>query len=148
MTQETPTSDPVFSQICESNARLMAGQVHKSTLKELQKMVHGSPSEYPWEPVVARILRDPVDVAKFTTQALRSQRDWVVRGGRETPGKGLRRRAKGFVARLVARLIFLAVLIPAVVFLLVLVKHKWADADIYRILVWLGEIWPSAFAPR
>jgi hypothetical protein len=148
MKEETPTPDPVFSRICESSARLMAGLVNKSTIKELQKTVNSSASDYPWEVVVDRVLRDPVEPSKFTTQALRSQRDWVVRGGRETPGKGIRRHTKTFVARMLARLIFLAILIPAVVMLLVLVKHKWPDVDIYRILGWLKEVWPAVFGPR
>ena len=30
----------------------------------------------------------------------------------------------------------------------VLVKHKWPDVDIYRILGWLKEVWPAVFGPR
>ena len=145
MTQETPDEDLVFSRICETSARLMAGEVTRSTMKELQKTVRATTDDYPWQPVVDRILGDPVDTEKLVTKALRGQRDWIVRGGRETPGKGVRHHAKSFVARIIARLIFLAVLIPLFVALLVLVKYKWPELDIYRILDWLREVWPSVF---
>ncbi len=145
MSEETPRADPVFSRICESTTRLTAGVVSRPTMQELRQTVHASTAEYPWEAVVTRILRDPVDPAKLTKQALRAQRDWVVRGGRETPGKGLTHRAKSFVARLVARLIFLAILLPVVVILLVLIKQKWPEMDIYEILRWLQAAWPSMF---
>ena len=145
MTKETPSVDPVFSRICESMTRLTAGLVPRPTMKDLQKTVEASTAEYPWEVVVNRILRDRVDPVKVMKQALRAQRDWVVRGGRETPGKGLTYRAKSIVARLAARLIFLAILLPVVVILLVLIRQKWPDLDIYVILGWLQDTWPSMF---
>jgi hypothetical protein len=149
MTEETPAVDPVFSRICESTTRLTAGVVPRPTMKELQKTAHAETAEYPWEAVVDRILRDPVDTGTLTQQALRAQRDWVVRGGREAPGRGAGSKAKSFVvrtsAKLLARLIFLAVLLPVVVLLLVLIKQKWPDLDIYRILLWMQDTWPTMF---
>lgn len=147
MTELTPPVDPVFSRICESTTRLTAGVVSRPTMKDLQKTVQAASAEYPWEAVVDRILREPMDPSQLTKQALRAQRDWVVRGGRQTPGKGVTFKAKSFVARLFARLIFLAILLPVVVVLLVLIKQKWPELDIYRILLWMQDMWPSMF-PR
>ena len=145
MIEETPPVDPIFSSICESTTRLIAGAVSRSTMKELQKTVNAATTVYPWEVVVDRILREQVDQTELTERALRAQRDWVVRGGRQTPGKGLTYKTKSLVARLLARVVFLAILIPVVVTLLVLVKQKWPEFDIYRILLWLQNTWPSMF---
>ena len=147
MSEETIPVDPVFSRICESTTRLTAGLVNRSTMKELQGAVAASPAEYPWEAVVDRILREPLDTTEVTKKALRAQRDWVVRGGRETPGKSVGYHAKSFVARMMARCIFMLIFIPMVVIVLVLVKQKWPELDIYRILHWLQDTWPTVF-PR
>ena len=145
MSQETPAADSLFSRICETSARPMGGTVQRSTIRSLQKEVRSQAKGYPWQSVVDRILAEPVDQEKMVQQALRSQRDWVVRGGRKTPGKGAKHHAKSFVAKLLARLIFMAIFIPVVVVLLVLMRHQWPWCDIYRILDWLAEVWPAVF---
>ncbi len=124
----------------------MAGEVGRAKMKNLQKLLRGSTVDYPWRDVVDHVLGEPVDQGQLTRQALRSQRDWVVRGGRQNPGRSLKRRAKGLLASVVARLIFMALFIPAVIALLVLLKHGWPELDIYRALDWLAEAWPSVFA--
>lgn len=128
--------------------RLMAGAVNRSTMKELQKTVQASPASYPWQAVVERVLAEPIDPEELSTQALKSQRDWVVRGGRETPGKGVSYHAKSFVARMVARLIFFGMFVVCAVLVLVLVKARWPEFDIYRLTEWLQRTWPGTFGPR
>ena len=146
MAEQTDAATDVFSRICETSTRLMAGTVPRGAMKELQKKVQNDTGSYPWEVVVDRVLLDPVDRDQLTRQALRSHRDWIARGGRETKGRGVRHQAKTFVARIVASLMFMAIFIPVVVVALVLVKHAWPDADIYRLLEWLAAVWPSVFA--
>lgn len=148
MTTQTPTPDPVFPSICEASARLMGGTVNRSTMKELQKLVKAESGSYPWEEVVKRILAGGAPPAEVAQSALKAQRDWIVRGGRQNPGKSLRSHTKGLVARLMARLIFFGVLLASVVVLLVLCKLRWPEVDIYAANEWLAATWPSAFGPR
>jgi len=146
MAEQTDAAADVFSRICETSTRLMAGTVPRRTLQDLQKKVRTDTGSYPWEVVVDRVLLEPFQPDELTRRALRSQRDWIARGGRETPGRGARHHAKTFVARLVAALVFMGIFIPVVVVVLVMIKHKWPDADVYRLLDWLREGWPSVFA--
>ena len=148
MNPQTSTPDPVFSRICEVSARLMGGAVHRSTMKELQKVTRSNSASYPWETVVDRVLSEQVGPAELTKMALKSQRDWIVRGGRETPGPRLRHQAKSFVAKMLARLIFMAILITSLVILLVVCKLCWPAVDIYAANDWLSTTWPSAFGPK
>jgi hypothetical protein len=98
--------------------------------------------------VIDAVLREPLAAEELTRKALKSQRDWVIRGGRETPGKGVRQHARSFLARLTARVIFTAIFIPCVVVLLVLLKLRWPDLDIYAANGWLQDSFPGAFGPR
>lgn len=148
MNSQTSTPDPVFSRICEVSARLMGGTIHRSTMKELQKLLRSEPNSYPWEAVVDRVLAEKMAPPELTKMALKSQRDWVVRGGRETPGPRMRHQAKSFVARMLARLIFMAILITFLVALLVVCKLCWPVVDIYAANDWLATTWPSAFGPK
>ncbi|MEE2887985.1 MAG: hypothetical protein VX951_11210 [Planctomycetota bacterium] len=148
MNPETPQPDPVFSRICETSARLMGGVVNRTAMKELQKLVRSESTSYPWEEVVDRVLSSGPPAAELATAALKSQRDWIVRGGRQTPGKNVRHRAKSMVARLMARLVFMAILLASVVALLILCKLRWPGVDIYLANDWLAAAWPAGFGPR
>lgn len=146
MSQETPDPHDVFQRICESSTRLMAGCVTPGTMYEIQNWVRQEPSNYPWEEVVDRILSEDVEDERLGHQALRAQRDWVVRGGRETRRPSTRARAKHGVAWVLARLIFAVLLIGMVVVLLVLLKFRWPELDIYRLVEWANAAWPGVFA--
>jgi len=148
MNSQTSTPDPVFSRICEVSARLMGGAVHRSTMKDIQKVVRSERGSYPWEAVVDRVLSEQVGSAELTKMALKSQRNWVVRGGRETPSPRLRHQAKSFVAKMLTRLIFMTILITSLVILLVVCKLCWPAVDIYAANDWLSMTWPSAFGPK
>ncbi len=117
-------------------------------MKDLQKVVRSDSASYPWEAVVDRVLAEQVGPSELTKMALKSQRDWVVRGGREAPGPRLRHQAKSFVAKMLARLIFMAILIIFLVVLLVVCKLCWPAVDIYAANDWLTTTWPSAFGPK
>ena len=71
--EETPPTDPVFSRICETSTRLMAGVPQRKTIRELQKQVRATDGEYPWESVVERVLDEPVDGDVLVRQALRGE---------------------------------------------------------------------------
>ena len=148
MTTQTPSPDPVFPSICEASARLMGGTVNRSAMKELQKLVQAESGSYPWEEVVERILAGGASQAEVAQAALKAQRDWIVRGGRQNPGKSLRAHSRSLLARLLARLIFFGVLLASVVILLVLCKLRWPEMDIYAANDWLAATWPDAFGPR
>ena len=143
----TPPPSPDLAQPDETlravsavSLRLMAGAVPKRTLEQLRKAVQESQAEYPWQVVTQAVLAEPVDDQRLVQQGLVAQRDWILRGGRETPGPSLSRRAKGLVARIVAELIFFVVMSVVVVGALMLCKHKWPEIDIYRLLAWLQSL--------
>ncbi len=89
-----------------------------------------------------------MDPDRLLKQGLEAQRDWVRRGGRETPKPGLRRRGKVLAAGFVARLLFFLAYTVVMVILLVLMKHVWPAVDIYSLLDWLREQFPQVFSPR
>lgn len=119
------------------SARLLAGVVSKRTLEALRRTVEASPAEYPWQVVGQVVLQEPVEPQDLAQRALRAQRDWILRGGRENPGKPIGLQAKTFLAKVVAQTIFLGFFTVAVVALLLLLKHQWPAIDIYAFLEWL-----------
>lgn len=127
--------DPMVA-IGEVSARLLAGVVSKRTMEALRRTVEASPSEYPWQVVGQVVRQEPVEPQDLAQRALRAQRDWILRGGRETPGKPIGLQAKTLLAKLVAQSIFLVFFTVAVVALLLLLKHQWPGADIYALLEW------------
>lgn len=137
----------LFQEISELSLRLMAGSVPKRTMKDLQRIVDKSNDAYPWDAVLERALEDPVDQNELVSRGLRAQRDWVWRGGRTNPGKGVRMRAKTFAAGLAAKLVFLVLYTLALVCLLVLVEQMWPHMDISRILHFLQDKLPGLFPP-
>lgn len=148
MNPQTTEPDPIFSRICETSTRLMGGAVNRSTMKKLQKLVRADGDSYPWEEVVDRVLAEEMAPAELTKTALKSQRDWVVRGGRQTPGKSVRHHAKSLLAKVLAKLIFMVILMACIIVLLVLCKLRWPEIDIYAANEWLAEAWPSGFGTR
>jgi hypothetical protein len=116
--------------------RLMAGAVSKRTLEQLRRTVQQSPAEYPWQVVTQVVLAEPIEPQRLVQQGLTAQRDWILRGGRETPGPGIAHRTKGLVARICAQLIFGAIYTVVIVVLLLMLKFKMPGFDIYRILTW------------
>lgn len=137
----------LFQEISELSLRLMADSVPKRTMKELRRIVKGSDGVYPWDAVLERALEDPVDQHELVSRGLRAQRDWVWRGGRMNPSKGVKARTKTFLAGLVAKLVFLVLYTLALVCLLVLVEQIWPHLDISRILHFLQDKLPGLF-PR
>ncbi|MBL9079868.1 MAG: hypothetical protein JNL08_20385 [Planctomycetes bacterium] len=112
----------------------------KRTLEQLQRTVQESPSEYPWQAVVRTVLAEPVDDQKLVQQGLQAQRDWILRGGRERPAPPVGQRAKGLLARLVAQLIVCTIGTLLVIGALLLVKYRWPEWDIYRVLGWIQDL--------
>jgi len=129
-------SDATLDAVAQASLRLMAGAVSKRTMDQLQRTLQQSPAEFPWQVATQAILAEPVDPSRLVQQGLVAQRDWILRGGRETPGPGIGHRAKGLLARLCAQLIFGALYAIVIVALLLLLKHKLPGFDIYRVLAW------------
>ena len=137
----------LFHEISELSLRLMGGAVSRRTMKELQRIVDKSGSAYPWEAVLDRALEDAVDHNELVDRGLRAQRDWVLRGGRKNPGKRVGTHAKMFMAKLVAKGLFLVLYTLALVGLLVLIEQMWPHLDISNILYFLQEKLPGLFPP-
>ena len=134
------SSEEIVGQVSAVALRLMAGTVSRRTFEGLQRTVAASPAEYPWQVVTKVVLSEPVDDQKVLQQALRAQRDWVLRGGREQPGKSAATHAKTFLAKLIAQLLFAALFGLVLVVGLLVVKYKWPEMDIYRLLDWIYAI--------
>lgn len=131
--------DETLTAVASASLRLMAGAVSKRTMEQLKRTLQQSPAEFPWQVVTQAVLAEPVDEQKLVQQGLAAQRDWIVRGGRETPGPGIGHKAKGLLARLCAQLIFGAIYAVVIVVLLLLLKHKMPNVDIYRLLAWFQQ---------
>ncbi len=83
----------------------------------------------------------------MVNRGLRAQRDWVGRGGRDNPGKGVRLQAKTLLATLSAKLVFIVLYTLVLVCFLVLMEQIWPHLDISRILHFLQDKLPALF-PR
>jgi hypothetical protein len=135
--------DQTLQAVSAVSLRLMAGAVPKKTLEQLQRTVQQSAAEFPWQIVTQAVLAEPIEPQRLVQQGLQAQRDWILRGGRETPGRPLSVQAKGLVAKLLAQLIFLGIFSVVMLVALLLLKHKMPDFDIYRVLSWLYETFPK-----
>jgi hypothetical protein len=120
--------------------RLMAGTVSKRTMEQLRRTLQQTPAEFPWQVVTQAVLAEPVDEQRLVQQGLAAQRDWIMRGGRETPGPGIGHRAKGLLARLCAQLIFGAIYAVVIIAILLLLKLRMPGFDIYRVLTWFQQL--------
>ena len=125
--------------VAEVSMRLLAGAVDRRTLEQLKRTVQASPAEFPWQVVTQAVLANPTDAQQVVQAALVAQRDWILRGGRETP-RPLGRRAKGLLAKFCAQLIVLGVTAFVVVLALLLLKHRFPEFDIYRVLTWVQDL--------
>ena len=112
--QGMPAADSIEG-IAAVSLRLLAGTVSRKTLEALKRTLLASPDEYPWRVVNQVVLGETVDEQQLAQQGLRAQRDWILRGGRENPGKPLGLQAKTLLAKITAQSLF------AVVFAVVLV---------------------------
>ncbi len=144
---DTEPLDPVTSRVALSALRLLAGTVPKKRLQALRQTVDKAGGEYPWERVTDALNAEPAEQQQLVQQGLRAQRDWILREGRETPKASMKSRGKGFMARLLGRLIFFALILLVAVILLILLKARWPDLDIYGPLPWLRETFPRLFGP-
>lgn len=131
--------DAAHRAVAEVSMRLLAGAVDRRTLDALKASVQGTTGEYPWQAVTHTLLAAPADPQKTVQAALVAQRDWILRGGRETP-RPLGRRAKGLLAKLVAQLLVFAVTAALVIAGLLLLKYRFPEFDIYRVLTLLEEL--------
>lgn len=146
MNQDAPdlsNPDSMMAAVGAVSLRLLAGTVSRKTMEQLQRTVQQSPSEYPWQVVTQAILAEPVDEQKLVQQGLRAQRDWLLRGGRETPGKPVSVQAKTFVARLLVQTITVAIVAVLLVVALLILKHKFPAFDIYAVLTWVQQTFPN-----
>lgn len=122
----------------QASARLLGGTVDKKCFERLRGSIQvaaATGKEYPWREVLTSLLADSVDEQRMAQQALQAQRDWILRGGRETP-KSLGRAAKGLLARFVAQLLIFALISLIVIVLLLALKYRFPEFDIYRVLAW------------
>ena len=151
MSSEPPPSTPpdleqpddTLDAVAAVSLRLMAGAVPKRTMQDLKRTVEQSPSEYPWQVTTKVILAVDTDPQQLVQQGLRAQRDWILRGGRKDPGKSGSVKAKTFAAKLLTQAIFFGVFSVLAIVMLLLIKHKWPDANIYGLLDWAYGAFPS-----
>lgn len=132
--------EATLAAVSEVSLRLLAGAVSKPTMERLQNTLRQSPSEFPWQVVTQAVLAEPVDAQRLVHQGLAAQRDWIARGGRETPTAPIAYRAKTLLARICAQLIFGALFTLVLLAVLLLLKHKMPGFDIYRILTWFQQL--------
>ncbi|MBM4060431.1 MAG: hypothetical protein FJ265_04940 [Planctomycetes bacterium] len=135
--------DAASRAVGEASLRLLAGAVSRKTMDQLRRTLQQSTAEFPWQVVTQAILAEPVETQRLLQQGLQAQRDWIMRGGREEPGTPVRVRAKGLLAKLCAQAIFLSLFSVVLIVALLLLKYKIPGFDIYRVLEWLYELFPS-----
>lgn len=139
--------DAVLAAVAQVSLRLMAGAVDRPLFGQLQRQLAAAPDAYPWQDATRAILAVPVEAQQLVQRGLQAQRDWILRGGRETPRPGVAARAKGLLARLVAQLLF-AVLFALVLWVgLLAAKHRWPEFSIYDALEWLYRTFPALKRP-
>ena len=120
----------------------------KPTLERLRRDAKAAGAEYPWETATRALLADPVEPGQLVQRGLAAQRDWILRGGRETPKPGIGVRTKGLLARLAAQLVFGLLYTAVVASVLVVLKYKHPSIDIYVAVDWLAAAveWVRRFA--
>lgn len=133
-------ADDTLRAVADASLRLMAGAVSKRTMEQLKRTLQQSPAEFPWQVVTQAVLAEPVDPQRLVQQGLVAQRDWIVRGGRETPGPGVAHHAKSFLARICAQLIFGVIYAVVIITILLILKHQMPGFDIYRVLAWFQHL--------
>lgn len=136
-------ADDTIRAISEVSLRLMAGTVSKPKMAQLRVTVEQNDAEFPWQAVTQSVLSEEVESQRLVQQGLAAQRDWILRGGRTAKGPSVAYRAKGFVARLTAQLIFATIFTAVILVTLLLLKYKMPEFDIYRITTWLKSLFGS-----
>ena len=143
--------DPTFARVSETSLRMMAGTVSGTCQRQLREMLQEDPDVYPWDEACEAVLIERVDPTELVNKGIVSQRNWILRGVRERDLGAGRRRAKverafkALVAFAIVRGLFYGFFALAFLFFLLVLKHKWPGADIYRILDWLREVLPGLF---
>jgi hypothetical protein len=89
----------------------------------------------------------PVEAEALLQKGLEAQRNWIARGGIERARPSLQRRAKGWLAYLVSRVVVGFLYVIAVLVLLLLLRQKWPWLDVYEALRWLQRTLPGLFPP-
>lgn len=135
--------EDVHRAVAEVSLRLMAGAVDRRTLDQLRRTVQASPGEFPWQVVTQAVLAGKSEPQQLVQAALIAQRDWILRGGRETP-RPLGRRAKGLLAKLCAQLIVFFATALVAILALMLLKHRFPEVDIYRFMDWVVGLFGGA----
>ena len=133
-------ADDTLRAVADASLRLMAGAVSKRTMEQLKRTLQQSPAEFPWQVVTQAVLAEPVDPQRLVQPGLVAQRDWIVRGGRETPGPGLGHQAKSVLARSCAQLIFGVIYAVVIITILLILKQQMPGFDIYRVLGWFQRL--------
>jgi hypothetical protein len=136
-----------YEAVAHASLRLLAGAVDRPLFAQLQRQLAASPDSYPWQEATRALLAPPVDAQQLVQRGLQAQRDWILRGGRETPKPALARRAKGLLARLCAQLLFAVLFAVVLLVALLAVKHRWPELDIYQALDWLYRTFPALRRP-
>jgi hypothetical protein len=136
-------ADDTIRAISEVSLRLMAGTVSKPKMAQLRVTVEQNDAEFPWQSVTQSVLSEEVESQRLVQQGLAAQRDWILRGGRTAKGPSVGYRAKGFVARLTAQLIFATIFTVVILITLLLLNYKMPELDIYRITTWLQGLFGS-----
>ena len=126
--------DQALKAVSEASLRLMAGAVSKPKLAQLKITAQENEAEYPWQVITQAILSEEVEGQRLVQQGLAAQRDWILRGGRVAKGPSVTHRAKGFVARMTAQLIFAVIFLIVVVVGLLLLEYKFPAWDIDWLL--------------
>jgi hypothetical protein len=130
--------EEVHDAVAHASLRLLAGAVPKATFERLRRDAKTAGAEYPWEAATRALLADPVEPGQLVQRGLAAQRDWILRGGRETPRPGLGARTKGLLARLAAQLVFGLLYTVVVVAVLVVLTYKHPSIDVYVAVDWLA----------
>lgn len=137
----------VADAVAQVSLRLLAGAVERPLFAQLQRQLAAAPDSYPWQEATRALLASPVDAQQLVQRGLQAQRDWILRGGRETPRPTLARRAKGLLARLCAQLLFAVLFAVVLLVALLAVKHRWPEFDVYQVLDWLYRTFPALRRP-
>jgi hypothetical protein len=126
--------DDALRAVSEASLRLMAGAVSKPKMAQLKISAQADESSYPWQDITRAILSEQVEGQRLVQQGLAAQRDWVLRGGRVAKGPSVSRRAKGFLARLAAQMVFGVIFTVVIVIGLLLLEYRFPAWDIDWLL--------------
>jgi hypothetical protein len=142
----SPELSAIIQRVAEVSLRLMARLPSPATLKRVRTAVEASPTSYPWQQVVDAVLAEPADPSALLQRGLEGQRDFLMRSAPPRQAarvvRAARTGAKTLLAIVLSRMIFFALYTLAAMVLLVLIKHRWPDLDIYRLLPWVERMLP------